>query len=82
VCILFQNSRCVLCATLLPSGTVFANEINKDRIKSIVGNVHRLGVTNTVVCNYDGRDLVKVSQGRAATCGVYREWVGACVTAC
>lgn len=39
---------------------MFANEINKDRLKSVVGNLHRMGVNNTVVCNYDGRDLVKV----------------------
>ena len=43
------------------TGMVFANEINTARLKSIQGNLSRLGVTNTVVCNYDGRDLPKVN---------------------
>ncbi|GAX84828.1 hypothetical protein CEUSTIGMA_g12249.t1 [Chlamydomonas eustigma] len=42
------------------TGTIFANEINKDRLKSIQGNLYRLGVTNTVLCNYDGQELPKV----------------------
>ena len=42
------------------TGMIFANEINTARLKSIQGNLSRLGVTNTVVCNYDGRDLPKV----------------------
>ncbi|GLC40923.1 hypothetical protein PLESTF_001056600 [Pleodorina starrii] len=46
-----------IAALMRNSGTIFANEISKDRLKSITGNLTRLGVTNTVVCNYDGRDL-------------------------
>lgn len=42
------------------AGTVFANEISKDRLRSVVGNLHRLGVTNTVVCNYDGCELPRM----------------------
>merc|ERR1719319_1603756 len=34
-----------------------------DRCKAVVGNVHRLGITNTVICNYDGRKLPKIMTG-------------------
>lgn len=43
------------------TGTIVANDANKERLKSVVGNIHRLGVTNTVVCNYDGRQFPKVN---------------------
>lgn len=42
------------------SGIVFANEVNPLRLKSIQGNLQRMGVTNTIVSNYDGRDLPKM----------------------
>ena len=42
------------------TGVMFANEASPARLKSIQGNVHRLGVTNSVVCNYDGRQLPSV----------------------
>ena len=34
-----------------------ANDLKKDRLKSLNANLHRLGVTNTVVINYDGRKI-------------------------
>jgi hypothetical protein len=42
------------------AGTIFANELNPARLKSISANLSRLGVTNTVLCNYDGRQLPSV----------------------
>uniref|UniRef100_A0A8C9YA97 NOP2 nucleolar protein homolog (yeast) n=1 Tax=Sander lucioperca TaxID=283035 RepID=A0A8C9YA97_SANLU len=45
------------------TGLIVANDANADRLKSVVGNVHRLGVTNTVICNYDGRQFPKVMGG-------------------
>lgn len=39
------------------TGLIFANDVNKDRLKAVIGNVHRLGVSNTVVTNYDGRSF-------------------------
>ncbi|KAM8869345.1 28S rRNA (cytosine(4447)-C(5))-methyltransferase isoform 1-T2 [Spinachia spinachia] len=45
------------------TGMIVANDANADRLKSVVGNVHRLGVTNTVICNYDGRHIRKVLGG-------------------
>lgn len=45
------------------TGMVMANDANKDRTKAIVGNLHRLGVSNSIVCNYDGRNFTKVMTG-------------------
>lgn len=45
------------------TGVIFANDANKDRAKAIVGNVHRMGITNTVICNYDGRKFPSVMHG-------------------
>lgn len=45
-----------------------ANDANAERLKSVVGNIHRLGVTNTVVCNYDGRQFPKVTLPESKHC--------------
>lgn len=45
------------------TGALFANDANKDRTKAVVGNFHRLGVVNAVVCNYDGRECPQVIKG-------------------
>ncbi|KAL3157259.1 hypothetical protein ABBQ38_001492 [Trebouxia sp. C0009 RCD-2024] len=47
-------------ALMRNTGTIFANEINRQRLKSIQANLQRMGVSNTVVCSYDGRELSKV----------------------
>ena len=41
------------------TGTLVANDINKLRLKSLNSNIHRLGVKNTIITNYDGRKLNK-----------------------
>lgn len=37
-----------------------ANDLKKDRLKSLNANLARLGVTNSVILNYDGRRIPKV----------------------
>nr|XP_045220537.1 probable 28S rRNA (cytosine(4447)-C(5))-methyltransferase isoform X3 [Macaca fascicularis] len=45
------------------TGVILANDANAERLKSVVGNLHRLGVTNTVISHYDGRQFPKVVGG-------------------
>ncbi|KAI8327881.1 NOL1/NOP2/sun family-domain-containing protein [Blakeslea trispora] len=45
------------------TGMVFANDFTKERLKSLIANIHRMGVKNAVVCNYDGREFPKVIGG-------------------
>ena len=52
-----------IAALMKNTGSVFANDANKDRCKSLIANIHRLGVRNAVVCNYDGRKFPKVIGG-------------------
>ncbi|CAH0748337.1 unnamed protein product [Diatraea saccharalis] len=52
-----------IAAIMKNTGALFANDANKDRTKAIVGNFHRLGVVNAVICNYDGRQFPDVIKG-------------------
>jgi len=52
-----------IAAVMKNTGMVLANDANRDRCKAVVGNCHRLGITNTVVCSHDGRMLPKVMTG-------------------
>ena len=45
------------------TGSLVANDAKKQRLKALVGNLHRLGVKNTAVCNYDGRQITQVMRG-------------------
>eukprot|EP00731_Ephydatia_muelleri_P004571 Em0002g747a len=52
-----------LAALMKNTGVLVANDVNKDRLKAVVGNIHRLGVRNTIVCSYDGRKFPSVMTG-------------------
>lgn len=50
-------------AVMKNTGVLFANDINKDRIKAVVGNFHRLGVVNSVITSMDGRKFPNFIKG-------------------
>mmetsp|Transcript_5422 Transcript_5422/g.13350 ORF Transcript_5422/g.13350 Transcript_5422/m.13350 type:complete len:641 (-) Transcript_5422:132-2054(-) len=39
------------------TGTLFANDLRKERCKALVANVHRMGLTNVIVTCMDGKKL-------------------------
>ncbi|EGG23188.1 NOL1/NOP2/Sun family protein [Cavenderia fasciculata] len=50
-------------ALMKNTGTLVANDINEERMRSLVANIHRLGVKNTIVSNLDGREYPKTMGG-------------------
>ena len=52
-----------IAALMRNSGLLYANDANKKRCKAVVGNLHRLGITNTVVCSMDGRKIHTAMKG-------------------
>lgn len=47
-------------AIMRNTGMLVCNDFNSDRVKALVGNFHRMGITNTVITCHDGRAFSKV----------------------
>ncbi|KAK4128993.1 NOL1/NOP2/sun family putative RNA met [Parathielavia appendiculata] len=52
-----------MAALMKNTGVVFANDPSKTRAKGLIGNIHRLGARNVIVCNYDAREFPRVIGG-------------------
>jgi len=52
-----------IAALMKNTGCIFANDSNKSRAKGLIGNIHRLGAKNTIVCNHDAREFPKIIGG-------------------
>lgn len=49
-----------ICQLLGNTGQVVANDLKLERITALQYNLFRLGSTNSMVVNYDGKDLCEV----------------------
>ena len=52
-----------IAALMRNTGCIFANDSNKSRAKGLIGNVHRLGVKNTIICSHDAKEFPRVIGG-------------------
>jgi ribosomal RNA methyltransferase Nop2 len=52
-----------IAALMKNTGCLFANDASSDRSKSLIANIHRMGIRNSVVCNHDGRKITNFIKG-------------------
>lgn len=56
-------SHTVTASLMKNTGILVANDLNKERLTGLIANVHRMGIKNCIVTNYDGRSFPKVMGG-------------------
>ncbi|XP_050525309.1 probable 28S rRNA (cytosine(4447)-C(5))-methyltransferase [Daktulosphaira vitifoliae] len=49
-----------IAAIMKNTGVLIANDVNKNRAKAIIGNFHRMGIANSVISIYDGRQIPQI----------------------
>ncbi|XP_050725087.1 probable 28S rRNA (cytosine-C(5))-methyltransferase [Eriocheir sinensis] len=49
-----------IAAIMRNTGMIVCNDINRDRVKALVGNFHRMGITSAVITSHDGRAFAKM----------------------
>ncbi|XP_043475691.1 25S rRNA (cytosine-C(5))-methyltransferase nop2 [Leptopilina heterotoma] len=49
-----------IASILKNTGVIFSNDLSADRLKAVIGNSHRLGITNIVICKNDGRKIPSI----------------------
>lgn len=47
-------------AIMKNTGMIVSNDVHAARVKALVGNFHRMGITNSLITNMDGRMFAKV----------------------
>lgn len=52
-----------IAALMKNTGALFANDVSRERIHAVVGNLHRLGVVNTSITCVDGRKIPSIMKG-------------------
>ncbi|MCL4118233.1 UNVERIFIED_CONTAM: hypothetical protein GTU68_022552 [Idotea baltica] len=48
-----------IAAMMRNTGVLISNDFNRDRTKALVGNFHRMGISNSVITCLDGRKIAK-----------------------
>ncbi|XP_071549383.1 26S rRNA (cytosine-C(5))-methyltransferase nsun-1 [Panulirus ornatus] len=49
-----------IAAIMRNTGMLVSNDLNRVRVKALIGNLHRMGITNSVISSHDGRALPKM----------------------
>ncbi|XP_049296501.1 uncharacterized protein LOC125770645 [Anopheles funestus] len=52
-----------IAALMKNTGVIFVNDANKERLRAVLGNFHRLGIQNAVVTNVDGVKYANLMKG-------------------